>query len=124
MVDIVANPEWKPVRILERDEVALGGYGGNMNEQATALVARTEMLMQEKADTSDIIQGQYSFSTLVEFDSKKTTIPANSVVIIDEAGANQGSNTWNGTTLTKSAYDPLVQSKIQTQSLLKKINNN
>ena len=111
MVDIVTNPEWKAVRILERDEVALGGYGGNMNEQATALVARTEMLMQEKANTSDIIQGQYSFSTLVKFDSKKTTIPANSVVIIDEAGVNQGANTWDGTTLTKSAYDPLEQSK-------------
>ena len=112
MVDIVANPEWKSVRILERDEVALGGYGGNMNEQATALVARTELLMQEKADTSDIIQGQYSFSTLAEFDSKKATIPANSVVIIDEAGANQGTNTWDGTTLTKSVYDPLAQAKI------------
>lgn len=111
MVDIVANPEWKSVRILERDEVALGGYGGNMNEQATALVARTELLMQEKADTSDIVQGQYSFSTLAEFDSKKATIPANSVVIIDEVGVNQGTNTWNGTTLTKSAYDPLAQAK-------------
>ena len=111
MVDIVANPEWKSVRILERDEVALGGYGGNMNEQATALVARTELLMQEKADSSDIVQGQYSFSTLAEFDSKKETIPANSVVIIDEAGVNQGTNTWNGTTLTKSAYDPLTQAK-------------
>ena len=52
MVDIVTNPEWKAVRILERDEVALGGYGGNMNEQATALVARTEMLMQEQAKVS------------------------------------------------------------------------
>lgn len=114
MVDIVANPEWKSVRILERDEVALGGYGGNMNEQATALVARTELLMQEKADTSDIVQGQYSFSTLADFDSKKATIPANSVVIIDEAGANQGMNIWNGTTLTKSDYDPLIQAKDYT----------
>lgn len=117
MVDIVANPEWKSVRILERDEVALGGYGGNMNEQATALVARTELLMQEKADTSDIIQGQYSFSTLAEFDSKKATIPENSVVIIDEVGDNQGTNTWNGATLTKSAYDPLTQGKGYTDAL-------
>ena len=116
MVDIVATPEWKSVRILERDEVALGGYGGNMNEQATALVARTELLMQEKADTSDIIQGQYSFPTLAEFDSKKETIPANSVVIIDEVGDNQGTNTWNGTTLTKSAYDPLNQAKLYTNA--------
>lgn len=111
MVDIVANPEWKSVRILERDEVALGGYGGNMNEQATALVARTELLMQEKADTSDIVQGQYSFTTLAAFEAVKSTIPANSVVIIDEVGVNQGTNTWNGTTLTKSAYDPLTQAK-------------
>ena len=47
MVDIVENPEWKSVRILERNEVALGGYGGNMNEQATSLVARSEFLKQK-----------------------------------------------------------------------------
>ncbi len=119
MVDIVANPEWKSVRILERDEVALGGYGGNMNEQATALVARTELLMQEKADASDIIQGQYSFSTLAEFNSKKATIPANSVVIIDEFGDNQGTNTWDGTALTKSVYDPVAIAKKYTDKLEK-----
>ena len=107
MVDIVATPEWKSVRILERDEVALGGYGGNMNEQATALVARTELLNREKADRSDIVQGQYSFSTLADFNAVKATLPPNSVVIIDEDGANQGTNTWNGTTLTKSIYDPV-----------------
>ena len=70
MTDIVANPEWKSVRILERDEVALGGYGGNMNEQATALVARTELLMQEKADASDLEQGKKTFlNTFDTYDS-------------------------------------------------------
>ena len=111
MVDIVTTPEWKAVRILERDEVALGGFGGNMNEQATALVARTELLKEEKADRSDIIQGQYSFTTVASFDAVKSTIPSNSVVIIDEVGPNQGTNTWNGTTLQKSNYDPLTQAK-------------
>lgn len=111
MVDIVTTPEWKAVRILERDEVALGGFGGNMNEQATALVARTELLKEEKADRSDIIQGQYSFTTVASFDAVKSTIPLNSVVIIDEVGPNQGTNTWNGTTLQKSNYDPLIQAK-------------
>ena len=38
MVDIVTNPEWKAVRILERDEVALGGYGGNMNEEINKII--------------------------------------------------------------------------------------
>ena len=47
MTVIVANPEWKSVRVLERGEVALGGVSGNMNEQATALVARTELLRED-----------------------------------------------------------------------------
>ena len=54
MVNIVANPEWKSVRVLEREEVALGGLGGNMNEQATSLVARTELLKNEVEVKADI----------------------------------------------------------------------
>lgn len=123
MVDIVTNPEWKAVRILERDEVALGGYGGNMNEQATALVARTELLKEEKADRSDIVQGQYSFSTIAEFEEAKAGIPLNSTVVIDETGPNQGTNTWNGLTLVKSPYDPLEQSKAYTNTLVSIIND-
>ena len=68
-------------------------------------------LALSKADKSEIVQGQYSFATLADFNAVKATIPVNSTVIIDEAGANQGTNTWNGTTLTKSAYDPLTQAK-------------
>lgn len=62
MVDIVTNPEWKAVRILERDEVALGGYGGNMNEQATALVARSEFLKQKL----DLSKNGFSNQSFVE----------------------------------------------------------
>lgn len=51
------------------------------------------------------------FNTRAEFDAVKTTIPAYTVVNIAEAGENQGQNIWNGTTLTKSPYDPLTQSK-------------
>ncbi len=111
MVDLTATPEWKAVRQLEVNELARGGADGNLNEHGKALVARTEYLNQQKADKEDIIQGQYSFATLAEFNAVKATIPVNSTVIIDEAGANQGTNTWNGTTLTKSAYDPLTQAK-------------
>ena len=116
MVDIVTNPEWKAVRVLERDEVALGGYGGNMNEQAAALVARTELLKEEKADRSDIVQGQYSFSTIAEFEAAKTGIPLNSTVVINEVGPNQGTNTWDGLTLTKSSYDPLTLANTYTEN--------
>lgn len=56
MANIIANPEWKDVRILEESEPALGGAGGNMNEQATALTARTELLKEQL--TGDVVSQQ------------------------------------------------------------------
>lgn len=58
--------------------------------------------------------GTKGFNTLAEFEAVKSTIPAHSVINIGEAGPNQGQNFWNGTTLTKSAYDPLTQAKDYT----------
>lgn len=64
--------------------------------------------------------GTKGFNTLAEFEAVKATIPAHSVVNIGEAGPNQGQNFWNGTTLTKSAYDPLTQGKNYTDSFFTK----
>lgn len=114
MPNIEAQPEWANVREIGI-ELARGGPDGNMNEQAKALVARTELLKEEKANKTDIVQGQYRFATLALFNEKKATIPVNSTVIIDEAGDNQGTNTWDGTTLKKSAYDPIYASQQHTQ---------
>lgn len=61
--------------------------------------------------------GKYAFNTLAEFDAAKTTIPANSTVTIAEAGANQGDNIWDGVALTKSPYDPVNQSKLNSATL-------
>lgn len=55
--------------------------------------------------------GTKGFNTLAEFEAVKSTIPAHTVINIGEAGPNQGQNFWNGTTLTKSDYDPLTQAK-------------
>jgi len=115
MADLEVQPSWPKVREIGI-ELARGGPNGNMNEQAKALVARTELLMEQKASKSEIVQGQYSFTTLALFNAVKTTIPANSTVVIEEAGPNQGTNTWNGTTLTKSNFDPLSQSKSYTDT--------
>lgn len=111
MANLEAQAAWESVRQLETDELALGGLNGNMNEQARSLLARTEYLNEKKAEKSDIAQGQYRFSTLAAFNAVKASIPANSTVVIDEAGVNQGANTWDGLTLTKSDYDPLTQAK-------------
>lgn len=108
MAEIIGKPQWSPVRLLESDEYASGGEDGNMNEQAKALADRTEYLNQEKASKADIVQGHYSFETLEQFEAKKSQIPVNSNVIIDEEGPNQGTNTWDGISLKKSAYDPTL----------------
>lgn len=111
MTEIIGQPEWSPVRLLGKDEFATGGEDGNMNEQAKSLANRTELLMLEKAGKDEIIQGQYRFETLAKFDAKKSALPVDCTVVIDEAGPNQGANTWDGITLKKSPYDPLQLSK-------------
>ncbi|KXO86088.1 hypothetical protein AYK86_03455 [Acinetobacter venetianus] len=116
MTEIIGQPEWSPVRLLGKDEFATGGEDGNMNEQAKSLANRTELLMQEKAGKDEIIQGQYRFETLAKFDAKKATLPVDCTVVIDEAGPNQGTNTWNGIELKKSTYDPVEQSKKYTDN--------
>lgn len=116
MVDIIASPEWKAVRVLERDEVALGGVDGNMNEQATSLVARTELLMQEKASRDELSAvgvGNKAYLTYAEMDADKLNIPINSKVTVtnDPDTTKRGDWQWNGTVFTKSPYDPLTQAK-------------
>ena len=44
MTNLVPDPNWSDVRQLEANEYATGGAGGNMNEQALALTARTGYL--------------------------------------------------------------------------------
>lgn len=119
MTEIIGKPEWSPVRLLEENEFASGGEEGNMNEQAKSLANRTEYLNEEKANKEDIVQGQFSFTTMASFDAKKATLPLNCTVIIDEAGPNQGSNTWNGIELKKSSYDPAsIAQKFTKDSIL------
>lgn len=44
MTNLAPEPNWSDVRQLEANEYATGGAGGNMNEQALALTARTGYL--------------------------------------------------------------------------------
>ena len=115
MPNLEAQAAWVPVREIGI-ELARGGPNGNMNEQAKALLARTEFLNQQKASKSEIVQGHYEFNTYAEFNAIKSTLPLNCTVIINEIPTGtqtwgQGTNRWNGTTLSKSAHDPLTQAK-------------
>lgn len=68
--------------------------------------------------------GTKGFNTLAEFEAVKATIPAHTVINIGEAGPNQGQNFWNGTTLTKSAFDPLEKSKRYTDERTENLDRN
>ncbi|WP_336142817.1 pyocin knob domain-containing protein [Acinetobacter sp. 102] len=49
MANINGSPLWSNIRVIEKNELAIGGIGGNMNEQAIALTNRTTYLNQNKA---------------------------------------------------------------------------
>lgn len=125
MPNLEAQAAWVPVREIGI-ELARGGPNGNMNEQAKALLARTEYLNQEKASKSEIVQGHYEFNTYAEFNAIKSTLPLNCTVIINEMPTGtqtwgQGTNRWNGTSLTKSPHDPLTQAKVYTDTSLSSV---
>ncbi|MCU4341771.1 hypothetical protein KTH15_13490 [Acinetobacter pittii] len=124
MTEIIGQPKWSPIRLLEEDEFATAGENGNMNEHAKSLADRTEYLNQEKASKSEITQGHFEFDTYASFNIATPNLPLNCSVIINEenqTGTGQwsiGSNSWNGIVLKKSAYDPFEKSKAWVNSEL------
>lgn len=62
---------------------------------------------------SAYVGGRKGFTTLALAQAGQSTLTANTVVDVtnDPDPAKNGTYQWNGTTLTKSAYDPLTQAK-------------
>ena len=58
------------------------------------------------------VGGRKAFTTLALAQAAQSSLPADTAIEITNDGANNGTYQWNGTTLTKSAYDPLTQSKL------------
>lgn len=127
MPNLEAQAAWVPVREIGI-ELARGGPNGNMNEQAKALLARTEYLNQEKANKSEIVQGVFEFGTYAEFNAAKATLPSNCTVVIGEkntTGTGQwglGNNRWNGSLLSKSSFDPVEEANKKITPVKEKLN--
>ena len=64
-----------------------------------------------QAQVVSVAGGHKAYTTLALAQADQPNLPANSIVEITNDGANNGTYQWNGTTLTKSAYDPLTQAK-------------
>lgn len=72
-----------------------------------------------------LVGGHKGFSTLAQAQAAQSGLAANTVVEVlsDTTEANNGYYLWNGTTLTKSAYDPLAQAKSYTNDTVLDVSN-
>ena len=68
--------------------------------------------------SSTTYAGHKGYATLAAAQAAQATLAANTLVEVtnDSTTANNGVYLWNGTTLTKSTYDPLTQAKGYTDS--------
>ena len=57
------------------------------------------------------VGGRKAYTTLALAQAAQSSLPANTAIEVTNDGANNGTYQWNGTTLTKSDYDPLSQTK-------------
>lgn len=64
------------------------------------------------------VGGRKAYTTLALAQADQANLTANTAIEVTNDGANNGTYQWNGTTLTKSDYDPLTQAKNYTDSLL------
>jgi hypothetical protein len=84
----------------------LAGYG----------IADAYTKAQVDSSIAAVSGGHKAYQTLALAQAAQATLPVNSIVEITNDGANNGTYQWNGTTLTKSAYDPLTQAKVYTDA--------
>ncbi|WP_372409254.1 hypothetical protein ACDI99_10090 [Acinetobacter radioresistens] len=71
------------------------------------------------------VGGRKGFTTLALAQAARSTLPADTVIDVtnDPTASNNGTYQWNGTTLTKSAYDPINLAKSYTDSYLSTVLN-
>lgn len=93
----------KPVTVAVRDAIdaaILGNYKTQLEQQIASVAG-----------------GRKSYKTYAEMVAKKAEITANSIVdITNDTAENNGAYNYDGTTFTKSAYDPLTQAKSYTET--------
>ena len=77
--------------------------------------SKVDTYTKPEVDTalSAVAAGHKAYTTLALAQAAQGTLLANTIVEVtnDPAASNNGTYQWNGTTLTKSAYDPLTQAK-------------
>lgn len=78
-----------------------------------------------QAQVVSLAGGRKAYTTLALAQAAQSSLPANTAIEVTNDGANNGTYQWNGTTLTKSAYDPLTQAKgyVDANAVFKPLGN-
>lgn len=86
-----------------------------VNSELANRYTKSETYNRTEVDTtfSAYVGGRKAFTTLALAQSATGSLSANTAIEVtnDPTSTNNGTYQWNGTTLTKSAYDPLTQAK-------------
>lgn len=89
----------------------LAGYG----------IADAYTKAQVDSSIAAVSGGHKAYQTLALAQADQASLPANTIVEVtnDPTSSNNGTYQWNGTALTKSAYDPLTQAKSYTKEFIR-----
>ena len=95
-------------------------------EEVAAAVAPKANKADVDAALAAYVGGRKAYTTLALAQAAQSSLPANTAIEVTNDGANNGTYQWNGTTLTKSNYDPLTQAKnytdVSVEPIVKLIN--
>lgn len=96
----------------------------NKSEVDTALALKAPQATtytKAEVDTTfaAYVGGRKAYQTLALAQAAQSSLPANTAIEVtnDPTASNNGTYQWDGTTLTKSDYDPLTQAKDYTDSV-------
>lgn len=119
--DDVGVPTDNEIKRFEKEARFVKDASGETQQQINDDTYRKSEADSNFATKQEIVQGVHEFDTYALFNAAKETLPINCTVIINEENTGEGqwgigNNSWNGSVLKKSAYDPLTKANKYTDT--------
>lgn len=117
---------WTDLLIQTEDGTTQRAKNSSFQSQINDKAPQATTYTKAEVDTTfaAYVGGRKAYTTLALAQADQVNLPANTAIEVTNDGANNGTYQWNGTTLTKSAYDPLTQAKTYTDDSLRTLESN
>lgn len=121
--DIISASAYQAV---QAKDIALNQLASKANLTDVYTKSQTYTKAEVDATFTAYAGGRKAYTTLALAQADQANLPANTAIEVtnDTTSSNNGTYQWNGTTLTKSAYDPLTYSKTYTDDSLRTLESN